>query len=727
MTLENCFGIESLSYEFNFENGNVFSIYARNGLMKTSFAKTFQLIQKGKISEISDMIFGIQGSAIVKVDERDIEPNQVFVIKSYESSYEADISPLLIKGEIQAQLQDVFKARAKLMKTLEKASGLKIKKTSLGKTVYELEPRIIEDFGFGEKNLLSNLSYLENYEPELDCSGISYSAIFDDTVMKKIMDPKFQEGIQNFIAASNEIYESFNYLEKGYLTLPKLKDLKKTLIKDAFFVKNNKIVLSGQEAITNTNELQIHIADIETKIQQTPEYKEIESLLSDSKGMELKDVIETNPEIVEYLSIDRLPLLRKCLWGSYIKSNRNLFDDLCKKYKEFSRAIDEMQLDDTPWKKALDIFKQRFTVPFSMKVTNLKGAVIGESVPQVEFTFSKGQETKAIDRNELEKIDTLSQGEKRALYLLNIIFDIEQLKSSGKEVLLIVDDIADSFDYKNKYAIIEYLYELAQESNFYMLLLTHNFDFYRTVTSRLGINRKNRLIADLSENKLVLGEEYYQDKPFKNWKNKPDEKLIFALLPFVRNLIDFGVDSNLSGDSDFLLLTNLLHEKADSHSITFADIEPLYQHYMGVDQFNDNVKRELTVLSKLYNVCDHITSFDSRLENKIVLSIGIRHKAEEYMIKQISQYNGTLVWKKNRKEIHGNAIEFFEFVQENGNQTRELFNGYKQFGSEGVLEILNEVNIMTPENIHINSFMYEPILDMDIIELHKLYHRVKEL
>lgn len=28
---------------------------------------------------------------------------------------------------------------------------------------------------------------------------------------------------------------------------------------------------------------------------------------------------------------------------------------------------------------------------------------------------------------------------------------------------------------------------------------------------------------------------------------------------------------------------------------------------------------------------------------------------------------------------------------------------------------------MTPENIHLNSFMYEPILDMDIVELLNLY------
>ena len=53
--LTNCFGIDSLNHEFDFGKGNTFSIYARNGLMKTSFAKTFQLIQQGKKENISDI------------------------------------------------------------------------------------------------------------------------------------------------------------------------------------------------------------------------------------------------------------------------------------------------------------------------------------------------------------------------------------------------------------------------------------------------------------------------------------------------------------------------------------------------------------------------------------------------------------------------------------------------------------------------------------------------
>lgn len=726
--LTNCFGIDSLKHEFDFGKGNTFSIYARNGLMKTSFAKTFQLIQQGKKENISDAIFGEPGSAIVQIDGQDIEKKQVFVVKSYESSYESDISSLLIKGDIQTQLKDVFKVRTKLLKALEKDSGLKIKRTSLGKTVYELEPTIVKDFDFNEKDILSNLMELASYEPEIECSDIPYSVIFDDTVLKKIKDTKFQEGIRDFITSSDEIYSSFEYLEKGNLTLPKLKDLKKSLVKDAFFVKQNKVILSGQDAITNSEALEQHISNIETKIQQTPAYKAIENLLNDSKGIVLKDIIETNPEIIGFLALDKLQTLKKCLWGSYIRHNSILFEELCDKYNDFSEAIDALEIDDTPWKKALDIFNQRFTVPFMINVVNWKGAIIGESVPQVEFSFKKGDTVKTIDRSKLEKLDTLSQGEKRALYLLNIIFDIEQIKNTGEETLLVIDDIADSFDYKNKYAIIEYLYELAQVSNIYMLILTHNFDFYRTVASRLSVNRSNRLIADYSNDVLKLEVEYYQDKPFKNWKNNPKEKDIFALLPFVRNLIEYGVDQNISHTGeDFLFLTSLLHEKQDSRRITFGDIEPLYKHYAGVTQFDASVGTDVVVLSKLYSVCDDITTSDTKLENKIVLSIGIRHKAEEYIIQQIHNYTGQLSWRKNKQNYRGTNVEFMNFVQNNRNQTRELFNGYKQFGDADKIKILNEVNIMTPEHIHVNSFMYEPILDMDIVELHRLYHTIKNL
>ena len=724
--LTNCFGIENLTHEFDFSTGNVFSIYARNGLMKTSFANTFQCLQRGKEGDICDKIFGHNGSASVRVDGDPICAEQIFVIKSFESAYEANITALLVKDDVQEMLKEVLTARTTLLKALEKASGLKIRKTYQGKEIYELEPQIIEDYAFEEKSILPNLPSLVEDRPEVDFSDIQYNTIFDPSVIKKITDPKFQHGITEFISASDRIYDSFKYLEKGHLTLPKLKDVGKTLEKDSFFVRDNQVTLTGRDSITDIITLNNHISAIETQIRQLPAYQEIEKLLSDTKGAVLKDVIETHPEIIEYLSRDKLNSLRKILWGSYIKANNGLFTDLFEKYHVLSEAIDAIQMDDTPWKRAVDIFNQRFSVPFIMSVDNLKSAIIGESVPHVKFKFDNGTNERTIDRSDLEELDTLSQGEKRALYLLNIIFDIEKLKGLGRETVLVVDDIADSFDYKNKYAIIEYLYELAQEPNFYILILTHNFDFYRTVSSRLGLDRRNRLVANIGET-LQLKQEHYQNQPFIYWKQHPTVKNILALIPFLRNLIEYGVDRDIScTGEDFIFLTSLLHEKQNSHAIKFSDINPLYQEYLGMDSFNDVVPTDL-VLDKLFSICESITTRDTELENKIVLAMGIRHKAEKFMIREIAGYEGQLNWENHRANESKTGSEILVLIADSKNQTRKLLKVYKQFGDDGKIEVLDEVSIMTPEHIHVNSFMYEPLLDMDINELLGLYQRVSAL
>jgi len=60
------------------------------------------------------------------------------------------------------------------------------------------------------------------------------------------------------------------------------------------------------------------------------------------------------------------------------------------------------------------------------------------------------------------------------------------------------------------------------------------------------------------------------------------------------------------------------------------------------------------------------------------------------------------------------------------NQTFKLFGKYKKLfsGDKGSLEVIQRVILMTPESIHLNSFMYEPILDMSDDHLKRLYQAV---
>ncbi|EAJ5413533.1 hypothetical protein DFS38_07555, partial [Campylobacter jejuni] len=94
------------------------------------------------------------------------------------------------------------------------------------------------------------------------------------------------------------------------------------------------------------------------------------------------------------------------------------------------------------------------------------------------------------------------------------------------------------------------------------------------------------------------------------------------------------------------------------------------------------------------------------LQNKIVLSIGIRLKAEEFMLSKVNLQN--------------------EITR---NQTRNLYNLTKEQNAINDKQdfIIRKVLAITSDNIHINSFMYEPILDTSIEHLVKLYRDIKKI
>ena len=125
-------------------------------------------------------------------------------------------------------------------------------------------------------------------------------------------------------------------------------------------------------------------------------------------------------------------------------------------------------------------FNRRFSVPFKVSIENKQDVILKRATPNVGFTFEDDSaQPVTVARDHL--VDVLSHGERRALYILNIIFEVEARKSDQVPTLFVVDDIADSFDYKNKYAIVEYLSDILMEPYFRQIILTHNYDFYRTV------------------------------------------------------------------------------------------------------------------------------------------------------------------------------------------------------------------------------------------------------
>jgi hypothetical protein len=377
---------------------------------------------------------------------------------------------------------------------------------------------------------------------------------------------------------------------------------------------------------------------------------------------------------------------------------------------DIAKIGEEATKQRTSWEKVISIFNSRFYVPFKLEVANKRDVILNNDIPVVTFKFKGPDGEIDVERSIL--FDVLSKGEERALYLLQVIFEIQSRIEEKQETIFIVDDIADSFDYRNKYAIIEYLCDIVKEDYFYKISLTHNYDFFRTLQSRLSISKKFCVMATKDEDEIKLNRaEYYNPLSYFRSKYTSDKKIFIATIPFARNIIEYTKGKK---DSEYLKLTSLLHLKTDSMSYKVQDMHDLYNNVFYQSKKNNftSIENNSSVVKLIYDTCDTILSEKNtyiNLENKLVLSIGTRLKAEEHMINKINNSAFTSTIKSN--------------------QTRVLHNKYEELFSTAseTLSLLEQVNLITPENIHLNSFMYEPLLDMSELHLRELYKRVKKL
>jgi len=361
----------------------------------------------------------------------------------------------------------------------------------------------------------------------------------------------------------------------------------------------------------------------------------------------------------------------------------------------------------TQWEEVIQIFNARFFVPFKLTAKNRTAVMLGHA-PMIElgFTYHDGADSVSIEKDALVK--ALSMGERKALYVLNVIFEIEARKKANQETIMVIDDLADSFDYQNKYAIIQYLKDISEDRLFKQIIMTHNFDFFRTINSRF-VSYPHCLMVSKTGAGLALEKASGIKNIFVNdWKPHffTDPKKKIASIPFLRNLVEYTTGE---ADPKFAKLTSLLHWRADSAAITEAELNAIYNEVCSSTGTSSNgVRPVIDIIHAEARLC-MTAGVGINFEKKIVLAIAIRIGAEQFMVKKI------------------NDAAFVAAIQ--SHQTQTLLTKFREmFGSDiKALEILDRVILMTPENIHLNSFMYEPIVDMSDEHLRKLYADVVDL
>lgn len=715
--LENCYGIKKLEYEFDFSQRNVYAVYAPNGSMKSSLALTFKDFSGGDSPK--DRLYPQRVTQCRITDENghDLARDQVVVLKPYEASQEntQNAAILLVNSKLREQYNQLHteteKAKTLLLRELKKQS----------KTKRDLEAEISLAFTFAEGGFYVSLGRLEKElrdQADAPYANLPYDIVFDDRVLEVLKDANVKASLDTYISRYNELISASTYFKKGTFEYYNASTIAKHLADQGFFNAKHFVTLNGKTRIEITSRAQLEelvAAEKQQIVADTALRERLESidksLLAHANLRAFRTYIMNNEAILSQLG--NVQKFKQEVWKSYLKEHFHLYEDLMKKHDEAEKKsrdiIEEARKEHTQWEQVIELFNDRFVVPFKLSVKNRDAVVIGNDDPLLGFTCEDDGETAAVERATL--VDILSQGEKKALYILDILFDVQVRVQNSQETLFIIDDIADSFDYRNKYAIIQYLIDIAKNPASKLIILTHNFDFFRTVCLRF-VGYSGCLMASKSSSGLSIDRAAGIKNPFVNeWKGHffDDEKKRIASISFMRNLIEYTQGIH---NADYDVLTSLVHAKLGSHKIVQSDLDAIYHRLFPGSNGHAHQSPLKSVVESIHEEAKKCLGANAgaNFEHKVVLSIAIRLAAEQFMI----------------AKINNNA-----FVQQlTENQTQKLLEKYEAtFGSSEVetVKVLQRVALMVPENIHLNAFMYEPIVDMSDEHLKKLYKAVTGL
>lgn len=739
---ENCYGLKNFELkEIDFTTSNKAIIYAPNGVMKTSFSNVFDDISKG--NKTTDRIFnGLNSSYNVKyysstyTNSQLSKQDNIYVVKSFDEKFE------LSKETIGTLLSDEKTRKDYEILVSQFSDELSEFKSNLSKlsgfAQNDIEEKLKKDFKISKKSDWSDIffkinelfSTTENIEL---FNNIKYTDLINEKTETIITSPSFLKLIDSYVDLLNKLISDNEILSKNFSDY-NAEELGKSFKKHDLFKNNHKIVLQNGREIKSASEWNNVINEQLDKIYSNPEIgKSLQDLKKKLVGNDsvrtLREIILANREILIYFNdIEKLKTL---LWVNYLNNLEKDFSAYFSKINSYSSQIktlyESAEKQAERWQIIVNEFNRRFKVPFEVKISNKANFLLKDEAPNLYFTYTRCKGTPEEENADFGKDDlmkALSMGEKRAMYLLYILFDIEIIKEkavqgSGKH-LIIVDDIADSFDYKNKYAIVEYLADISKNEHIDLLVLTHNFDFYRTVVSRVRIPREQCYIVQKSEKEELemtnFGylKDYFLNGIVKTIKdgniNTNSKKIkLLSSIPFYRNLTEYMLLS-----TEFLNLTCLLHLKStpfDTTKLKLSDVWNIIPNNLKIG-FNNtfSTDKDENYLDLLRNIAKEIcnsTTEEIVLENKIILSMAIRLELEKFLKPILVANNISL----ECKDV----------------QTRCWSESAKPFLTSEQTKIVDEINLITPESIHINSFMYEPIIDMSDWMLKELYKNVLRL
>lgn len=718
INIKNCYGIKTLNHEFDFSNKPII-IHAPNGTFKTSFCKTINDYNNGVDS--SDLVTCVKGSRSFQIDGRNPDHEEMVVFHAKEQDYQnltEKSKDLLVNKDLRNQLELVRKpyleSVAEAIEAVRREGGFKNFDDFL-KILYE-------KYGFETLEEIIEYYHKKNKKPSyLPFEIKKYNQYFTADIDKILSNESLEKIIRRFEKIRTKVCKQLHFLDENVFDITDFLSLAREIIDKNFFLPGNGLKLKGKKIINSKEQLEDVVAEINRKISNdegiSNAFKELESTLKGKRGgSKLLENLRNNPMCSKYYS--NYASFEELFFNSIFNKHSVLVDNAYQNKKAYEKLENKIkkqaEKEITVWQKTIDTFNNRFSNKYRIDIKNKQDVSLGLDQAWLVFEYETPSGGNSV-RFDILYNDILSEGEKRAFLLLDILFDIEKFKLEKKHKILIFDDIADSLDYTNKHLIIEYLKEISENSLFDVLILTHNFDFYRHFGHKVAYSKNAFFGFSDGLGNISIEDGQYLNNLFMSLKKsaskKNNLKACISLIPFARaNIENNYLDSKgYMSDESWKSLTNILHYRPKGGS-----------NYSG-NTLNSIFKKELKFESpdlkhnrnKIYRIifeeAKKIASargINQNISEKIVLSIALRIASERYIYAILKKQN-LIDPNKYEKKTFGKLLQLF----------KDNFSN-----KEKLIKLFDIISILTPVDIHVNGFAYEPLIDYSSIRLKSLFN-----
>ena len=414
--LENCYGIRKMNLSIDYSDINAAVVYAPNGTMKSSLANTFRDIRDG--SEVKERIYGRKSIACI-TDENgnNLLPDRIIVINPFDKNSFDGQGMLMANEALRRQYIEIHSSIDDKKKRL--FSKFKENLGYSNRSIFDAKDRMLDELGYDKNNdiecLAAMLSLIDDpcMEYPLIDASIKYDELFNDKVIEVIKEADVANLLSEYEKQYNQIIDESPYMQKGIIDYNNYENISSVLGSNGFFEAKNIISLKdkngvGTVTINDKTELDEIIKGEKDKVLKSEKIKStfnrINVLLNKNADTRaFAKLLQKYPElVVEYSHID---LFKMKVWLRVIKNNKEAVEDLLYEIdnakEQLNRLNDEAREETTDWKKALDLFKQRFYVPFDIETSNQEDVILRAEMPTFKYIFMDEQESIEVTNVEL--------------------------------------------------------------------------------------------------------------------------------------------------------------------------------------------------------------------------------------------------------------------------------------------------------------------------------------